>query len=41
MREVRLQVRSDPTTTLGTYAMGLAFCVGWIACVGQCWSRSS
>ncbi|WP_417720866.1 cytochrome c biogenesis CcdA family protein [Salipiger sp.] len=33
-REARLDAKSDPTTVLGAYVMGLAFGFGWTACVG-------
>lgn len=34
MREARLESKSDPSTVLGAYLMGLAFGFGWTACVG-------
>ncbi|WP_137699972.1 cytochrome c biogenesis CcdA family protein [Marimonas lutisalis] len=34
MREARMESKSDPTTVLGAYVMGLAFGFGWTACVG-------
>ena len=34
MREARMQSKSDPSTVLGAYLMGLAFGFGWTACVG-------
>ena len=34
MREARMESKSDPTTILGAYVMGLAFGFGWTACVG-------
>ncbi len=33
-REARLESKSDPSTLLGAYVMGLAFGFGWTACVG-------
>lgn len=33
-REHRMESKSDPTTVLGAYVMGLAFGFGWTACVG-------
>lgn len=33
-REARLEARSDPSTVLGAYVMGLAFGFGWTPCVG-------
>ena len=33
-REARMESKSDPTTVLGAYVMGLAFGFGWTACVG-------
>lgn len=32
--EKRVEAKSDPTTILGAYVMGLAFGFGWTACVG-------
>lgn len=32
--EKRVEAKSDPTTVLGAYVMGLAFGFGWTACVG-------
>ncbi len=34
MREARMQSKSDPSTVVGAYVMGLAFGFGWTACVG-------
>ena len=34
MREARLESKSDPSTVVGAYLMGLAFGFGWTACVG-------
>lgn len=34
MREARMESKSDPSTVLGAYVMGLAFGFGWTACVG-------
>lgn len=34
MREARVESKSDPSTVLGAYLMGLAFGFGWTACVG-------
>lgn len=34
MREARVESKSDPSTVLGAYVMGLAFGFGWTACVG-------
>lgn len=34
MREARMDSKSDPSTVLGAYVMGLAFGFGWTACVG-------
>ena len=34
MREARLESKSDPSTVIGAYLMGLAFGFGWTACVG-------
>jgi cytochrome c-type biogenesis protein len=34
MREARMESKSDPSTVLGAYLMGLAFGFGWTACVG-------
>ncbi len=33
-REARLESKSEPTTILGAYVMGLAFGFGWTPCVG-------
>ncbi|MCT4557004.1 MAG: cytochrome c biogenesis protein CcdA [Pelagimonas sp.] len=33
-REARMESKSDPSTVLGAYVMGLAFGFGWTACVG-------
>jgi len=33
-REARLEAKSDPTTMVGAYVMGLAFGFGWTPCVG-------
>jgi cytochrome c-type biogenesis protein len=33
-REARMESKSDPSTALGAYVMGLAFGFGWTACVG-------
>lgn len=33
-REARLEARTDPSTVLGAYVMGLAFGFGWSPCVG-------
>ena len=33
-REARLEAKSEPTTLLGAYVMGLAFGFGWTPCVG-------
>ncbi|MEC3860419.1 cytochrome c biogenesis protein CcdA [Mesobacterium sp. TK19101] len=32
--EKRVEAKTDPTTVLGAYVMGLAFGFGWTACVG-------
>lgn len=34
MREARMESKTDPSTVLGAYLMGLAFGFGWTACVG-------
>lgn len=34
MREARMESKSDPSTVIGAYVMGLAFGFGWTACVG-------
>lgn len=34
MREARMESKSDPSTVVGAYVMGLAFGFGWTACVG-------
>lgn len=33
-REARIEAKSDPSTVLGAYVMGLAFGFGWTPCVG-------
>lgn len=33
-REARVEAKSDPTTLVGSYVMGLAFGFGWTPCVG-------
>lgn len=33
-REARIESKSDPTSLLGAYVMGLAFGFGWTPCVG-------
>ena len=33
-REARVEAKSDPTTLIGSYVMGLAFGFGWTPCVG-------
>jgi cytochrome c-type biogenesis protein len=33
-REARVEAKTDPTSVIGAYAMGLAFGFGWTPCVG-------
>jgi cytochrome c-type biogenesis protein len=33
-REAKVEAKSDPTTLIGSYVMGLAFGFGWTPCVG-------